>query len=128
MAGLPFDVERDFAPITILATAPNLIVASPKLGVTTVVSLIEKGKTQQLTYGSPGVGSQLHLATELLKEKTGVNLVHVPYRGSLQAFNDLLGDHIDSGHRRNVLVRVTRSARHSHRGARGDFSGNARHS
>jgi tripartite-type tricarboxylate transporter receptor subunit TctC len=95
MAGLSFEVERDFAPITILATAPNLIVASPKLGVTTVASLIEKGKTQQLTYGSPGVGSQLHLAMELLKEKTGINLVHVPYRGSLQALNDLLGDHID---------------------------------
>lgn len=95
MPDVPFDVERDFAPITLLASAPNVIVVSPKLGVTSIAQLIEKAKTQKLSYGSPGVGSQLHLAMELLKVKTGVDILHVPYRGSSQALSDLLGDHID---------------------------------
>jgi tripartite-type tricarboxylate transporter receptor subunit TctC len=95
MSNLSFDVERDFAPITMLASAPNVIVVSPKLGVTTIQQLVAKAKAGRVTYGSPGVGSQLHLAMELFKEKTGADLVHVPYRGSSQALGDLLGDHID---------------------------------
>ena len=95
MSNLPFDVERDFAPVTMLASAPNVFVVSPKLGVTTIQQLIEKAKTTKLSYGSPGVGSQLHLAMELFKEKAGVDILHVPYRGSSQALGDLLGDHID---------------------------------
>jgi tripartite-type tricarboxylate transporter receptor subunit TctC len=95
MPDLPFDVERDLAPITLLASAPNVIVVSPKLEVSSIKQLIEKAKTQKLSYGSPGVGSQLHLAMELLKEKTGIDIQHVPYRGSTQALSDLLGDHID---------------------------------
>jgi len=95
MPGLPFDVERDFAPVAMLASAPNVIVVSPRLGVTSVQQLIAKARTTRLSYGSPGVGSQLHLAMELFKEITGVDIVHVPYRGSPQALDDLLGDHID---------------------------------
>ena len=95
MPSLPFNVEREFAPITLLASAPNVIVVSPKLGVTSIKQLIEKAKTAKLSYGSPGVGSQLHLLMELLKEKTGIDIQHVPYRGSPQALDDLLGDHID---------------------------------
>ena len=95
MPNLPFDVERDFAPITLLASAPNLLVVSPKLGVTSIAQLVEKAKTAKLSYGSPGIGSQLHLAMELFNEKTGVEILHVPYRGSSQALDDLLGDHID---------------------------------
>jgi tripartite-type tricarboxylate transporter receptor subunit TctC len=95
MPNLPFDVERDLAPIAMLASAPNLFVVSPALGVTTVKALIEKAKTTPLSYGSPGVGSQLHLAMELFKERAGVDITHVPYRGSSQALDDLLGNHID---------------------------------
>lgn len=95
MPGLPFNVERDFAPICMLASAPNVIVVAPKLGVTSIQQLIAKAKTAKLSYGSPGVGSQLHLAMELFNEITGVNIVHVPYRGSPQALEDLLGGHID---------------------------------
>jgi tripartite-type tricarboxylate transporter receptor subunit TctC len=95
MPNLPFDVERDFAPITLLASAPNVMVVSPRLGVTSIKQLIEKAKTTKLSYGSPGVGSQLHLAMELFKEKAGVGILHVPYRGSSQALGDVLGDHID---------------------------------
>jgi tripartite-type tricarboxylate transporter receptor subunit TctC len=95
MPNLPFDVARDFAPVAMLASAPNLFVVSPKLGVTTIEGLIEKAKTTSLSYGSPGVGSQLHLAMELFKERAGIDITHVPYRGSSQALDDLLGDHID---------------------------------
>lgn len=95
MKGLSFEVERDFAPITVLATAPNVIVASPRLGITTVSELVSKSKTKVLSYGTPGIGSQLHLAMELVKDRTGAELLHVPYRGSSQALSDLLGGHID---------------------------------
>ena len=95
MPNLTFDVERDFAPITILGTAANLFVASPKLGVKTIQELIAKAKQAKLTYGTPGVGSQLHLAMELFKDKTGVDITHVPYRGTQPALTDLLGGHID---------------------------------
>lgn len=95
MPNLPFNVGRDFAPICLLASAPNVIVVSPKLGVTSIAQLIAKAKMGKLSFGSPGVGSQLHLAMELFNEITGVNIVHVPYRGSPQALEDLLGGHID---------------------------------
>lgn len=95
MPNLSFDVERDFAPVILLASAPNVMVVSPKLGVTSIKQLIDKAKSTKLSYGSPGVGSQLHLAMELFKEKAGVDILHVPYRGSSQALGDVLGDHID---------------------------------
>lgn len=95
MPDMRMDVLRDFAPVALLASAPNVFVASKALGVGTIKELIDKAKTGKLTYGSPGVGSQLHLAMELFKENTGANLTHVPYRGSSQALTDLLGGHID---------------------------------
>jgi tripartite-type tricarboxylate transporter receptor subunit TctC len=95
MPDITFDVERDFAPITILATAANVIVASPKLGIKTIPELIAKARERRLSYGTPGVGSQLHLAMELLKQKTGMEITHVPYRGTPPALTDLLGGHID---------------------------------
>jgi tripartite-type tricarboxylate transporter receptor subunit TctC len=95
MRNLSFDVERDFAPITLLATTPNLLVTSPKSGITSIAGLIAKAKERAISYGSPGVGSQLHLAVELFKQKTGVEMTHVPYRGTTPALNDLLGGHID---------------------------------
>src|SRR5579883_1776914 len=95
MPDLPFKVERDFAPICMLASAPNVIVVAPRLGVASIQDLIAKAKGAKLSYGSPGVGSQLHLAMELFNEIAGVEIVHVPYRGSPQALEDLLGGHID---------------------------------
>jgi tripartite-type tricarboxylate transporter receptor subunit TctC len=95
MPNLPFNVERDFEPVSLLASAANILVASPKLGVTSIPQLSAKAKTAKLSYGTPGVGSQLHLAMELFKEKTGADIQHVPYRGSPQALEDLLGGQID---------------------------------
>lgn len=96
MPSAHLDILGDFAPVALLASAPNVFLASKQIGITSIKELIDKAKTAKLTYGSPGVGSQLHLAMELFKEKTGAtNLTHVPYRGSSQALTDLLGGHID---------------------------------
>jgi tripartite-type tricarboxylate transporter receptor subunit TctC len=97
LRNLPFDVARDFTPVSLLASAPNVICAAPALGVTDLAGLLAlgRGRAEGLTYGSPGVGSQLHLAGELLAQRTGVKLVHVPYRGSAQALADLLGGQLD---------------------------------
>ncbi len=95
LKNLSFVVDRDFAPITLLATAPNIIVASRKLGVSTMAEAVAKAKAGRVTYGSPGVGSQLHLTMVLLNGLAGVSFVHVPYLGSSQALNDLIGGHVD---------------------------------
>ena len=94
MPDLTFDVERDFAPITILATAANLFVASPKLGIRTIPELIAKSRQTKLSYGTPGVGSQLHLAMELFKQKTGVDMTFISYRGAAAAAADVLAGHV----------------------------------
>ncbi len=96
LSNLSFDVEHDFAPVSMLATAPNLLVAAPSLPVSDIAGLIALAKAQPgaLSYGTPGVGSQLHLAVELFKQKAGIELTHVPYRGTTQALTDLLGGQI----------------------------------
>jgi tripartite-type tricarboxylate transporter receptor subunit TctC len=92
---LSIDIQRDFAPLTILDTAANLFAAGAKLGIRTIPELIGKAKQTTMSYGPPGVGSQLHLAMELFKQKTGIEITHVPYRGMPPALADLLGGHID---------------------------------
>ena len=69
--------------------------SSPKSGITSIAGLIAKARQGTISYGLPGVGSQLHLAVELFKQKTGVEMTHVPYRGTPPALNDLLGGHIE---------------------------------
>jgi hypothetical protein len=93
IANLSFDVERDFAPITILGTAANLFVVGQSLGIKTIPELIAKARQATMTYGTPGIGSQLHLAMELFKQRTGVEITHVPYRGMPPALADLCGAH-----------------------------------
>ena len=91
-----YDVERDFAPVTMMATAPNLIVAQAGSPLRTTADLIAAARARpgSISYGSPGVGSQLHLAMELLRAKADIELIHVPYRGTTQALTDLLGGRI----------------------------------
>jgi len=93
MPNFPFDIEKDFVPVTMLAKAPNVLVAAPSAGFTNLKELVAKAKAQpgQLSYASPGVGSGLHLAGELFKQQAGVDLLHVPYKGTSQALNDVLG-------------------------------------
>lgn len=93
MPNFPFNIEKDFVPVTMLAKAPNVLVASPASGIKSAKDLIAmaKAKPNTLSYASPGVGSGLHLAGELFKQQGGVDLLHVPYKGTGPALNDVLG-------------------------------------
>jgi tripartite-type tricarboxylate transporter receptor subunit TctC len=95
-AKLPFDPLKDFAPITILAAVPNLLVVHPSLPVRNVKELIAlaKSKPGQLNYASSGAGQSTHLSMELFKSMAKVNMIHVPYKGSSPAITDLLGGHV----------------------------------
>ncbi|RZL87476.1 MAG: tripartite tricarboxylate transporter substrate binding protein [Variovorax sp.] len=93
MPNFPFNIEKDFVPVTMLAKAPNVLVASPASGIKSAKDLVAmaKAKPDTLSYASPGVGSGLHLAGELFKQQAGVDLLHVPYKGTAPALNDVLG-------------------------------------
>jgi len=92
-----FDPVTDFAPVALLATSPLVLVTRPGLSAGSVAGLIDMARTRKpaLTYASGGVGSANHLAGELFKTATGVDLVHVPYQGIAPATTDLLGGQTD---------------------------------
>lgn len=92
MPNFPFDIERDFVPVTMLAKAPNVLVASPTAKLRNVAELLAQARRQpdSLSYASPGVGSGLHLAGELFKAQTQTEILHVPYKGTGPALNDVL--------------------------------------
>jgi len=93
---LPYDPIRDFAPITLVAMVPNVLVVGPAVESRTLADLIALAKANpgKLDYGSGGNGSAAHLATEYFKLRTGVSLQHVPYKGTGPAIADLLGGQI----------------------------------
>jgi tripartite-type tricarboxylate transporter receptor subunit TctC len=88
-----FDPYKDFTPISLTATIPLVLVASPTVPAKTVSEFIVWGKTQagKLNYGSSGSGALLHLAAALFLKETGLEATHVPYKGSAPAINDILG-------------------------------------
>jgi tripartite-type tricarboxylate transporter receptor subunit TctC len=90
-------VLRDFEPVSLLATGPTILVVGPSLQVKNVAELVAlaKAKPGTLKYGSGGSGTPAHLTTELLRMLTGIDMVHVPYKGTGQSVSDLLGGHID---------------------------------
>jgi len=92
MPNFPFDVQKDFVPITMLAAAPNVIVAGKDSGIKSIADLIARAKSRPgtLSYASPGIGSSLHLSGELFKEQTGVDMLHVAYKGTPPALNDVM--------------------------------------
>ncbi len=92
---LPYDPIKAFAPIAIVASAPNVITVHPSLPVHSVKELIAlaKEKPGQVQYASAGVGSFMHLGGELFKLSAGINLLHVPFRGAGPAMIDILGGH-----------------------------------
>ena len=96
---LPYDTLKDFAPITLLATAPLLLVVHPTMPFNTVQELIEYARKQpgKLAYGSSGNGGPQHLAGEIFKSMAKVDIIHVPYKGSAPAAIDLLGGHVQIG-------------------------------
>lgn len=93
---LPYDPIHGFSPITLVATAPNILVVNPSLSVRTVKDLIALARARpgQLNFGSSGSGGSPHLAGELFKYLTKVEMVHVPYKGAAAAIVDLVAGNI----------------------------------
>ena len=93
---MPFDPIKDFAPLSRVATVPNLLVANPAQPFKNVKELIAYAKANpgKVNFGSSGSGSSVHLSGELFKSMTKVDMVHVPYKGSAPAMTDLLGNQI----------------------------------
>jgi tripartite-type tricarboxylate transporter receptor subunit TctC len=93
---LPFDPEKDFAPIALVATVPIVLMVNPKVPANTVQDLIALARREQgrFNYASSGIGSTHHLAAELFKKMADVELQHVPYRGAAPAMNDLIAGHV----------------------------------
>ena len=93
---LPFDTAKDLAPITLLATSPNVLVVHPSVPVRNFRELVAYARTNPgaLNFASPGEGSGAHLAGELLNIEAGIRTTHVPYKGIAPAVNDLLGGQV----------------------------------
>jgi len=93
---LPYDPVRDFAPVTLVAMVPNVLVVGPAVDSRSVADFVAlaKAKPGKLDYGSGGNGSAAHLAMEYFKLKAGIDLQHVPYKGTSPALSDLLGGQI----------------------------------
>jgi len=93
-ARIPFDTLRDFAPVTKLGDATLILVAHPSAGVRDLKELLERAKSKPFPYGTSGTGGTPHLAGELLRQRTGAQLEHVPYKGGGQAVADVVGGQI----------------------------------
>ena len=95
-AKLPYDPLKDFVPVTLINTAPLLLVVNPALPVKTTRELVAYAKTHpgKLAYGSGGVGTTPHLSGELFLSLAGIDAVHVPYKGGAPALNDLMGGQV----------------------------------
>jgi tripartite-type tricarboxylate transporter receptor subunit TctC len=94
---MPYNVEKDFQAISLIARLPNLLVINPKIPAKTVPEVIDyvKKNNGKLAYGSSGIGASNMLAAELFKLKTGTDITHVPYRSSGDIMNAIMGGHID---------------------------------
>ena len=119
---LPFDPVADFAPISLVATAGQVLVVHPSVPAASVAELVALAKARpgQLNFGSGGKGIQSHISGEMFKSMTGVNIVHVPYKGTVQAVADLVAGqvqlvfadmvpampHINSGRLRPLAVTI----------------------
>ena len=93
---ISYDPVKDFTPISFLASTPNVLIVNKKLGVNNLHELIElaKAKPDQLTFGSSGVGTSLHMSGELFKQIAGIQIRHIPYKGRAQSLPDLLSGRI----------------------------------
>jgi len=94
---LPFDVDRDFQPVTLLATLPNLLFVNPKIPAKTVPELIDylKANDGKVNFGSSGIGTSSHLSSVMFQMATGTKMEHVPFRSTGEVMNSMIGGHID---------------------------------
>jgi tripartite-type tricarboxylate transporter receptor subunit TctC len=95
-AKMPYDTDKDFAPVVYVARVPNVLVVHPSLGVKSIKELIDRARAKpgSINFASPGNGTTGHLSAELLKSMTKIDLVHVPYKGSGPALQDLLAGQV----------------------------------
>jgi len=93
---MPYDSQKDFAPVSLVVRVPLVLVAHPSLGVRSLQELIDRAKARpgSINYGTPGAASPGHLSTELLKMLAKIDLVHVPYKGSGPMLQDLLAGQV----------------------------------
>ena len=93
---LPWDAVRDFAPVSLVAMVPNIMVVNPSLPVKSVNEFIAYAKANpgKLSYGSPGLGSTAHMSVELFKTMTGTDMLRVPYKGSAGVMQDVIAGQI----------------------------------
>jgi tripartite-type tricarboxylate transporter receptor subunit TctC len=96
---LPYDAVKDFAPVTVVASTPNIIVVHPNVPAKTLAELIALAKAQpgKINFGSTSIGGSPHMSAELLKAMTGIDMVHVPYKGAAPMLTDLVGGQIQVG-------------------------------
>ncbi|AOY95263.1 LacI family transcriptional regulator [Cupriavidus sp. USMAA2-4] len=96
MPALPYQVARDYRPVALLAGSPNVLAVHPAVKARSVAELVQLARRAgpPLGFASPGVGSGLHLAGVLFAQKAGVTLLHVPYKGTTQALNDVVGGQV----------------------------------
>jgi tripartite-type tricarboxylate transporter receptor subunit TctC len=96
---LNYDPGRDLAPVTLVATSPNVLVVDPKLGAESLADFVRivRERKGQLNYGSVGTGSAAHLAMELFKTRAGLDIVHVPYQGFAQIVTAMLSGQVQAG-------------------------------
>jgi tripartite-type tricarboxylate transporter receptor subunit TctC len=92
---LRYDPVKDFAPVTLAVTTPNVLITKPTLPAKSLKELVEADKKGKLSYCSSGTGSSDHLTAELLKQVAGGNAVHVPYRGGAACQTDIMGNQVD---------------------------------
>src|SRR5262245_45630622 len=94
---LPYDPIKDFAPISELVNAPNVLVVHPDSGINTIADLVARAKAEPFNYASPGAGTKSHLTGELLKLRANIDMVHVPFRGAGPAAQAVLGKQTQLG-------------------------------
>jgi len=94
---LAYDPVRDFAPISLVAEIPNILLVHPSVPAKTLKEFVQLAKANpgKLNFGSGGLGTSNHLGSEMLKGLTGINIVHVPYKGSNEAMVAMMGGHVD---------------------------------
>jgi len=96
LSKVPYDVEREFVPVSLIATGPNILVVNPNTQARTLGELIAYARANpgKLNFGSGGSGSVAHLSGEMFKSLAHVDIVHVPYKGGILSVNDLLAGHV----------------------------------
>jgi tripartite-type tricarboxylate transporter receptor subunit TctC len=94
-ARMPYDMARDFSPISLIATTPNMLVVNPSLPARTLQEFIALGRKEgKMTFASAGSGTSIHVSGELFKTATGIDMTHIPYNGRATAIPDVLGGRV----------------------------------